>query len=284
MRNELEFPRTPKSETTSPHLSENIIDQELSSLETELSFSDRMELVRDLFEEVCAFKASASREKELEGMCSTQEARAGGTLKHYFLPDIPGGDGDTKKIREGYDKYTKYIKTDNHVFINISQGTMWAILKENNPYLKISMSECSTIIGENKHELIVAHISYSALNEIEAVMDFMKKNNIPLNKIFAITSLKSSQSNKSEANLNDRATTKEPYLRHGISPDNILGFEYDPGSFISEKERVSHNLTQVLVGKEGFFKWSFDLKRTFGTSSYQEEVIGEFRDQEVVKF
>lgn len=284
MKNELEISLAPKPETARAQSGENIVDQELSALETELSFSNRMELARDLFEEVYNFKASTRRQKELEGMSKRQEAKADGILKHYFLPGIPGGEGDDKEIREGYDRRAEYTKTDNHVFINIGQGEMWVVPKENNPYFKISMSECSTIIGENENKLAVAHISYSALNEIEAVMDFMTKNNIPPNKIFAIASVGSFQSKQSEQDFHKRATTEESYLKQGIVPANILNFEYDPGEAISEKEKISHNLAQVLVSKDGFLKWRFDLKRTFGGYSPREEIIGDYKDQEAVEF
>ncbi len=284
MKNELEISLAPKPETARVQSDGNIIDQELSTLETELSFSNRMELVRDLFEEVYSFKASTKRQKELAGMSRRQEAKVSGVLKHYLLPGIPGGEGDDKEIREGYDRRAEYTKTDKHIFINIGQGEMWVVPKETNPYFKISMSECSTIIGENGDNLAVAHISYSALNEIGAVMDFMAKNNITPDKIFAIASVGSFQAKQSERDFHKRATTEEAYLKQGIKPANIKNFEYDPGETISENEKVSHNLTQVLVSKDGFLKWSFDLKRTFGGYSPREDIIGDCKDQEAIEF
>lgn len=286
MKNEFLAPSNIKSEEACFKSEINIVDQELNNLELNLPFSDRMDLARDLFDSLYDYNSKLRHQAEKKEMLEHLEATGEDNLKHYFLPDIPGGQGDTKKIREGYDRRATYSKTAQHIFVTVGQGEMWTISKDQNPYLKISMSECSSLIGEAEDKIVVAHISYSAFNQIEAVIDFMTKNGIKKENIFVVASQGAFQSERSKEDYNKRALTNKDYVERGVPLNHIQTFEYEPGDFISDNEKISRNLTQVLVSKEGYLKWSFDLKRVFKAGSFgaKEERIGDYKNEELVRF
>ncbi len=258
----------------------NAIDHEFDTLEKEFKLEERLPLVRALFEDVLnppldrQTYAEQSRLVEADG-------REG--IKHFFLPDIPGGEynQDIKTIREGYDNRAKYIKTPEHIFCKIGQGEMWIIPKKFKPYFRISLSECSAMIADDGENLIIAHISYSAINEIQATAVFMQQHGIDPKNIKVIASIGKFQAQQSAQNYTKRDTDTSTFTDLGIPRKNITAFE-----FSLAKERTPngnlkmYNLTHVLGCNEALFKYNFDLVNERGG---RERIEGEYREEEIIK-
>ena len=208
-----------------------------------------------------------------------------GKLKHFFLPDIPGGEGDIKTIREGYDQRSEYLKSNKRIFLKIGQGEMWLFPKSENPYFQISLSECSAIVGTNEKNIVAAHISYSAIDQIQAVVTFMKNMGINLENIYVIASVGDFQKKRSEEEHRKRAFDSRVYIKMGIPESNISQFEFKSTKTKGDEGWLQKNLTQVVGCKDALFKYSFDLISTLSSSTrlLQEEKIGNYKDEEIIK-
>ena len=260
---------------------QNVIDAEFDTLETDFSLEQRMELTRELFEEV--FNPPISREdfyRHIQRVCENKN----GKLKHFYLPDIPGGEGDIKTIREGYDQRSEYLRSDNRIFLKVGQGEMWVIPRSEKPYFQISMSECSALVGIDDENFVVAHISYSAIDQINAVVEFIKNMGIDPKNIYAFASIgefQKRESNNKEAKRADLGV----YTGLGIPESNVRQFEFIQERPDKDGSWISRNLTQVIGCNDVLFKYSFDLKNTprVGMVFPKEERIGDYKDEEIIK-
>lgn len=259
----------------------NAVDSEFETLESDFTLEERMKLTRELFEDV--FNPSISRDDFYKHIERIRE-KEGGNLKHFFLPDIPGGKGDIKTIREGYDSRSVYLKSPERIFLKVGQGEMWIIPKKEKPYFQISMSECSAIIGTDDKNLVIAHISYSAVNEIQAVIEFMKNMKISPKNIHAIVSVGDFQKRISDNEHTRRAFDSSAYTALGIAESNISQFEFDRVENEQDGTWLSQNLTQVIGCNDVLFKYSFDLKSApcSGTRLPQEERGGDYKDEKII--
>ncbi len=260
----------------------NAIDNEFDSLESDFSLEERIELTRVLFDEVFN---SPNFKNDFDEHVQKVYANKDNELKHFFLPNIPGGSGNIKTIREGYDTRSEYLKSDKRIFLKIGQGEMWIIPKNENPYFQISMSECSAIVGKNSDNFIVAHISYSAIDELQAVINFMNNMGINAENIYAIASIGESQKRNSDNEYTKRAFDLDHYIALGILAKNIHQFECDTVKNKQDDSRLISNVTHVIGCNDALFKYSFDLKRTprANNTSQLEERIGDFKNKEVIK-
>ena len=262
--------------------SPNAVDSEFETLESDFLLEERMELTRELFEEV--FNPPISRNNIYE---HTQRVREneGGKLKHFFLPGIPGGEGNLETIRNGYDSRSEYFKSTERIFLKVGQGEMWVIPKSENPYFQISMSECSAIIGVDDKNLVVAHISYSAINEIKAVVEFMRNAGINPENIHVVASVGEFQKIRSDKEYTKRAFDSSAYTEVGIPVYNVSQFKFSYGKVDDDGSWQSRNLTQVIGCNDAIFKYSFDLRNTPrpGAIFPREEKDGEYKDEEIIK-
>lgn len=193
----------------------NAIDAEFDALESDFPPEDRMELIRALFDEV--FHPPLSRENFYRHLSRIHEQGAG-QIKHFFLPDIPGGTGDIKTIREGYDTRSEYLKSSHRMFVKVGQGEMWVIPKSEKPYFQISMSECSALVGADDNQIVIAHISYSAINEIQAAVEFMNNMGIRPKNIHAFASVGEFQNRRSIDEHTKRAVDGSVYTSFSSVP------------------------------------------------------------------
>jgi hypothetical protein len=260
----------------------NAVDSEFEALESDFSLEERMKLTRELFEEV--FNPPISRDNFYRHIQRVYE-NEGGKLKHFFLPGIPGGGGDIKTIREGYDSRSEYLKSAKRIFLKVGQGEMWIIPKSEKPYFQISMSECSAIIGTNNTNFVIAHISYSAINEIQAVVEFMKNMGISPENIHVVASVGEFQRKRSDDEYTKRAFERRAYTEMGIPETNVSQFEFTPGIVEKNGSWLLQNLTQVIGCNDALFKYSFDLRNTPrpGIGFPREEKSGDYKDEEVIK-
>jgi hypothetical protein len=259
----------------------NAIDTEFDALESDFSMEERMELTRELFGEV--FNPPISRGdyyKHIQRVCENK----GGELKHFFLPDIPGGEGDIKTIREGYDQRSEYLKSANRIFLKVGQGEMWVIPKSKKPYFQISMSECSAVVGVDDKNFVIAHISYSAINEIQATVEFIKNMGISPENIHVAASVGEFQKRRSDDEYTKRAFDSNAYTALGIPESNISQFEFARGKVKQDGSWLSQNLTQVIGCNDALFKYSFDLRNTPrpGIGFPREEQSGDYKDEEII--
>lgn len=260
----------------------NVVDSEFEALESDFSLEERMELARELFEEV--FDPPISRDDFYRHIQRIRENKDG-QLKHFFLPDIPGGEGDIKIIREGYNSRSEYLKSAKRIFLKVGQGEMWVIPKSEKLYFQISMSECSAIVGTDDKNFVIAHISYSAINEIQAVVEFMKKMGISPGDIHVAASVGEFQKRRSDDDYTKRAFDSSTYTALGIPEPNISQFEFEPGKTEKDGSWLSQNLTQVIGCNDALFKYSFDLKNTPrpGMVFPRAEKSGDYKDEEIIK-
>ena len=260
----------------------NAIDDDFNYLEgegvTELSLEERIPFIIDTFDTV--FNPPLHGFNSYEEYVRYVEVESGGKIKHYLLPDIPGGEsgGDINTIREGCDWRVRYKKTQERMFVRVGQGEMWVIPKKENPYFLISMSECSAIIGFNNENMVIAHISYSAINETEAVMEFMRDNNIPLENIHVVASVGKYQEERSREEYTKRVVNKEFYTNLGIPDSHIQTFGYIPRDRTA-RGMVQTNLTQIIGNPNELLKYSFDLEHVVHHGlSGRDEKVEDYRD------
>lgn len=278
MNIESSYPKIEKNEQAP-----NVVDNEFDMLESGFSLKERMELTRELFDEV--FNPPIYREDFYMHIRRVRE-NEGGKLKHFFLPDIPGGKGDIKTIREGYDQRSEYLKSTKRIFLKVGQGEMWIIPKSERPYFQVSMSECSAIVGTDDKNFVVAHISYSAINEIQAVVEFMKNMEINPENIHVIASVGEFQKRRSDDEYIKRAFDSGTYTTLGIPESNISRFEFVPGKKEQDGSWLSQNVTQVIGCNDALFKYSFDLRYTPrpGIVFPREEKSGDYKNEEIIKY
>lgn len=283
---------------------QNQLDLEFNSLETEFSGHDRLLMTRQLMEEIFrpdvkkTYRWFIENEKgeivpnknypkeKFQNSLQTKIARAGGPLKHFFLPDIPGGEGSLQNIREAYNSRTSYLKSDKHLFMKIGQGEMWTIPRQENPYLLISMSECSALIGKTADKLIIAHISFSLLNQIEKTIKFMQAQGVELANIYAIASTGAQQAQKTQQNSEKRATSTQNYLDLEIPPKNIQEFSYNLGPDDGLGRSTMENLTEIIICNDNIFKYSFDLLNDkYDKGAYHQTFVEDsYKDEEIIEF
>lgn len=283
---------------------QNQLDLEFDSLETEFSGHDRLLMTRQLMEKIFRpdvkkiYRRFIENEKgeivpnknypkeKFQNSLQTKMARAGGPLKHFFLPDIPGGEGSLQNIREAYDNRANYLKSDQHLFMKIGQGEMWTIPRQENPYLLVSMSECSALIGKTADKLFVAHISFSLLNQIEKTIKFMQAQGVELANIYAIASTGAQQTQKTQQNSEKRATSTQNYLDLGIPPKNIQEFSYNLGPDDGLGRSTMENLTEIIICNDKIFKYSFDLLNDkYAKGAYHQTFVEDsYRDEKIIEF
>jgi len=245
------------------------IDAEFNELESgDYSPEERLEMTRELVDEVFEQQKDVSYEK----------AKKGGDLRHYVLPGIHGDDHrihDT--IRESYGDYrdprTEYLRTKDRMFLKVGQGEMWVIPKSERVYFKVSMSECSTLIGQTDENIVVAHISYSESDVTEATLEFMQNNGVDFNDIQVIASVGEYQESQSQGQFAKARADKFTYMDLGIPESNIIPFEY----FFDDDTKVSHNLTQIIGTNDAIFKYSLDVR------GVRDEQVGEYKNEEVIE-
>lgn len=269
-----------------PRIEPNPVDKDFNSLEQDFAFADRLEMVRDLSAEIFYGQASERRQQDFSRGLKYPQATGQEGLRHYLLPDIPGGEGDIKSVREVYDSRARYIATPERVLIKVGQGEMWAIPKDKNPFMCASLSECSVLIGVNQNELVVAHISYSALNETEAALRFMDEKGITPEHVQAVASIGSYQAERSAKDFNKRAIDDAAYEKLGIKPEHIHAFAYQPEAPKPDGSWTGRNLTQVAISKDGFWRWSFDLENAQRSefTLRRDGRLRTFNNEEAVEF
>ncbi|GEM_PF-2778601 len=283
---------------------QNQLDLEFDSLETEFSGHDRLLMTRQIMEEIFrpdvkkTYRWFIENEKgeivpnknypkeKFAGSLQNKMARAGGPLKHFLLPDIPGGSGDLQSIREAYDSRNLYKKSDRHLFMKIGQGEMWAIPRQENPYLLVSMSECSTLVGKTTDKLFVAHISFSLTKQVTETVKFMQAQGVEINNIYAIACTGTYQEQKAQQNHERRATQIQDYLDLGLPPQNITEFSYNLGPDDGLGRFTMKNLTEIIICNDGIFKYSFDLLNDqYAPGAYHQTFVeGSYRDEEIITF
>ncbi len=263
-----------------PKERENVIDDDFKYLEgegvTELSLEERIPFIIDTFDTV--FNPPLHGFNSYEEYVRYVEVESGGKIKHYLLPGIPGGGRDITTIREGYDSRAEYKKTQERMFVRVGQGEMWVIPKKENPYFLISMSECSAIIGSNNENMVIAHISYSAIDETEAVMEFMRDNSVPLENIHVVARVGKYQEKRSKEEYTKRVVNREFYRNIGIQDSHIQTFEYTPRDRDSGG-MTQKNITQIIGNPNELLKYSFDLEYVERPRmSGRDERVGGYRD------
>lgn len=234
----------------------NIVDNEFRDFE-DFTKEDQAEFMRDLFDNVFN---NSRYEDGRDQFIKDKLATGNNDIRHYFLPNIPGGRGSITEIREGYDSRTEYNHTDERMFIRIGQGEMWILPKSRNPYFKVSMSECSTLVGETEDNLIVAHISFSEVDQFHKTLRFMIENGVDANTIQAIVSVGEYQASKNEVLLTPRIDNVDYYIQSGLNPANITPFEYFPGRS-DENGMLLKNITQVYGNSQSLFAYTEDYNQ-----------------------
>lgn len=277
------------SETYSPENIQkqpsNNVDDEFDSLESDFNFSERMDIARDIFEELYNLDSTFYMNSEFRGMIKAETANGENGVKHFLLPSFPSKE-EVNKIKESYGSRANYLTSEKRMFLKLGQGEMWSIPKNENPYVKVSMSECSLLVAEDDENLHIAHISFSETHQIEATLEFLESRGIDREDILAIASTGDIQVKNNEKGYESRAVNKDDYLRLGLLPENIMQFEYSLGEQIDKDTRIVKNITQALITREGIMKWSQDIKKTSiaGSIFPREERFGDYKDQEIRKF
>ena len=252
----------------------NRIDRELGSIEAEFDAPDRPYLMREVFADVVDRIDSSLHE-------DARIVQANGTrFKHYFLPGIPGDVGELSGIREGYDSRTEVYTSDSASFIRVGQGEMWVLPKKEQTISRVSLSECSCVVGVSQSDLYVAHISYSEMHEFEAVLAFMREQGVMPEHVYAVASVGELQEQKTQE-LGQHRVRREEYEERGVPASHIHEFQYTRHTADSDGTTLARNATHVLISKDFIFPYSFDLKLHYERrTGLREEQVSDYRDSE----
>ncbi len=166
--------------------------------------------------------------------------------------------------------YYQYFKTANiddeeHVlatFIPVHQGVMYVVDERANPLFRFTMSTCTAMAAKVPDgRLVVAHISESYLNEIDAFMKFSQSLGIRAKDVRVVASVGNVQEKKEyiEAfgDFNIRATKMEDYTSRGILPNHIQTFEYKG----LDEQEIRRSLAYVMIDTYGMYTDQFDYNK-----------------------
>ena len=257
---------------------ENQLDTELRRIEA-LPFDKRMREMRSVIELL-------GLGDRLNESLNTRAGTGTDGMRHFVLPGIHGGDGNTETIREAYgDWRAEYRTTPERALVRVGQGEMWTAESARNPYLYASMSKCSALIGATESSVVVSHVSYSELAELDATIRFMNEQGIALENIYAVASV-GDYLKKQFRGGNPVANDVEAYTKRGIAEKNIIPFEWSSGKDATGRP-IDHNLTTILVSRDGLLAWSNDLATERGGALWQsprQERVGDYSQEVLVKF
>ena len=243
------------------------IDGDLKSAESYLRPLDEAEAICVVLEEV--LDGMKFRSTEMKRLLPTTEA----TAQRYLLPDIPGQMGDIMSIRryiaepgetlsQGYVMY----ETQSHRLGTLEQGGMWVMPPDKKTYLRASLSECTVMAGKLPDgTMLAAHISYSELLGLVPAIDFFEKAGVKPRDIRVIASVRGG--GQQHSGHNKRAETFEDYAELGITKEHFNSFEW------SFRAGEHSSLTQVIVGPDFLYQYSFDLKNGEQSGYYDEKIM-----------
>ncbi len=255
----------------------SFIDEKIADIEAEPDLFIRAQKSRDFFEEFFRDKEydpvweKAIKEKAIEVV----DTEAGGGAQAFSL--LTG-----KEILGTGNGPHYYTKTSEHILRNVPQGNLWRAPRIQSPYLRTSMSTCSTLVGITKDDLFVAHVEYSKAKETEVVMKIFKDAGVVPENIFGVASLDSSSNNPSYL------AAAEEYHALGIPEENLFSFEFKREEKANPYFRdgaKDKNITQVLVTRDFIFQYSFDIVTvgvSMGIGELSEIRSGEYKNEKVV--
>ena len=260
-------------------IQKNTVDQDFEYLEKELPFAERMREARDLIEDM-SNKNSSYKQAWSKKMIQHLHPLSCKELNSFFLPSSPAEDS-LRKIK--YDKTSHDIGyvSEKHKFIDINQCCVWQLPKKENIYSKTLLSECSLLVGNNEENIIVAHVSFSYVYQLDAAIKFMKENGINSEEIFVIASIDPDTT----ADNIERATI-ESYVNNGIPSSNIKTFKYAINRN-NDKSPAVYDLTNmacIITCNDGLGVWNFDIQETFENGRFRYFNRSQFKNESIIKF
>ena len=142
--------------------------------------------------------------------------------------------------------------------------------------MRASMSQCSTLIADLGDGVLVAHISYSEREPLEAILTELDHRGVPSDQRYVVAS----QTPDTAASSIPRIDDPEEYVALGIPANNIYTFPYH---FEHAEQSMHRGLTQVLVTGDGFYTWSFDQLPS-SQSADRNRPDAAYRDERAVRF
>jgi hypothetical protein len=271
----------------------NIIDAEFSEIENGgYSLEEQADLVRTVLDDLEHFDSPLRKKADKARAIDIKYPDGRDGIKHFYLPaDFAGMPPEFSSIytdiTEKYDSGAYCQTTGKHTTAKVRQGKMWVIPKRMNPYLEVSMSECSfmTAKAPMTGDLIAAHISYSQLPAIESVMRFMSEKGIRPEDIKIIASVGEYQERRAKDVFPMRAKI-EDYKKLGIQEQNLLPFVYSGSTKIDDDSRLSRGITKGIVGNSFLFAYSHDLLTEYRNTalfSAKETRVGGYKQERVLQ-
>ncbi|MDQ5982855.1 MAG: hypothetical protein QG549_853 [Patescibacteria group bacterium] len=178
----------------------------------------------------------------------------------FLLPDVPSPLIDDPRssysLREMPAFNQEFYTTDENILLPVKQCYMYRIPKRENPRLYMTMSECSAIVAYTNSDVIVAHVSFSRIDQTDAVMQYIRETGVDPQHIHIVANVTSGKNDFrtwtnvpsfSEANrLKSVDEYMERYADMGILEENFMPFTY---TYISEGNVSIRPITEVVVDK-----------------------------------
>jgi hypothetical protein len=200
--------------------------------------------------------------------------------RHFLLPDISGDPG-YGSIRENYpdESLRSAIWSSNRhwqdgkwMFFPVEQETMWAIRGSTQAIIWAGLSVCSCLCARSESEIFVAHIGFSYVKSIDAVLGFFEQQGIRRSAVMAVASTGALQLEAMRLEGVPRYYSPEQYYDCGILPKNLMHFEYGfeppPGTL---EPAVHRNLSRVVVFDDEISLFSGD---THGSRLQSARFVG----------
>lgn len=178
-------------------------------------------------------------------------------------------------------EHKRYFSSSERTFLRVDQCYGWAVEKQKKPYFRLTMTDCSCLVGVTDSHIFVFHIGYSEHVQLEAAIKYFEQQGVALEKVFGVV------------NLNDgnaggpRATKFEDYLQYGIIEKNMLSFSYTvEGKKTADGSalRILKDMVDLVITPSALLVSRFDLQQTNGPYGILENRIGGYKDEEILQF
>lgn len=179
----------------------------------------------------------------------------------YLLPEIPAFLWDDTRpfdsVREFPEMHDEYFQTDEHMLMEIPQCYMVRIPKNRSPFLYMTLSECTAIVGRTSTDIYAAHVGYGMTNQVEGVIDHLVASGVKHEDIQVVANLIGDEPGFDPAEdlgtypaPERRLLTKAAFMKYGIAEENLIAYADRPQEIPEGMEsEFPEDVLQNMKGK-----------------------------------
>jgi hypothetical protein len=227
---------------------------ELSDASQEPNVEDRALLVDSILHDLYVTGAAWSQSGHMARMTGNED-------REVFLQPSVGGPtttGDTffevQIFPDNYelDGFRYYLSPDETVF-RLPQCYGIRIKKSENPYILMTMSECTAIVGETDDDIYAIHVGMSERDAIKKYLQLLEDRGVSRQRTYAVASVGEPQYQAQKLEWYDYTKIEDvsELTAQGVPEENIIPFKYI--------ENGRHQmLTGVVVTKDYLSQYYFE--------------------------